>query len=421
MDKQTAHRIGLAFRMGLAFCKGREYLAGDADKWITVKPNGEENKGRPVKIDADTGEVKAGMGGRFNGQKISEARSSFSGPRITQTQRQKKESNSRKNPQKMTESQYLASKGLDYISDYMLDKTKIPHGETARQTERRYKETDKALNEHYEKVAQARKEYQDKVKSGEIKQPSNIDRLLETAKGSEDNAATKAARRTLEKRGIDWKTGKRKTEQSRSNGGTVKLKNGMNVSQAIYDLATKSEKLFNKAQYGKDISDEEAKQSADEFLSKALPGKSESDLSPMIEQLILSSQKIIDMDSGNSVQNRSDTNVQGTETIEQNRPGKRSRRRITGNLDEYPMTGKKVDVGDGKSVDQSTFDLLTDSHIMWGKTYRDGISREEAMEKAKEEVREYLGFLSEEQLRYNASEYIQECYDVKSGKYRNAF
>lgn len=90
MDKQTAHRIGMAFRMGLAFCKGREYLTGDADKWITVKPNGEEHTGRPVKIDSETGEIKAGMGGKFNGQKISEARSSFSGPRITQEQRNQK-------------------------------------------------------------------------------------------------------------------------------------------------------------------------------------------------------------------------------------------------------------------------------------------------------------------------------------------
>ena len=57
-------------------------FAADEDKWITVKPNGEENKGRPVKIDGETGEIKAGMGGKFNGQKISEARSSFTGPRI---------------------------------------------------------------------------------------------------------------------------------------------------------------------------------------------------------------------------------------------------------------------------------------------------------------------------------------------------
>ena len=56
-------------------------FAADEDRWITVKPNGAENKGRPVKIDGETGVIKAGMGGKFNGQKISEARKSFTGPR----------------------------------------------------------------------------------------------------------------------------------------------------------------------------------------------------------------------------------------------------------------------------------------------------------------------------------------------------
>lgn len=41
------------------------------DRWITVKPNGKYNEGRPVKL-GDGGEIKAGLGGRFNGQKIGE-------------------------------------------------------------------------------------------------------------------------------------------------------------------------------------------------------------------------------------------------------------------------------------------------------------------------------------------------------------
>lgn len=45
----------------------------DADKWITVKPNGEEHKGRHVQIDGETGTVKAGMGGKFNGKHITQA------------------------------------------------------------------------------------------------------------------------------------------------------------------------------------------------------------------------------------------------------------------------------------------------------------------------------------------------------------
>lgn len=65
-------------------------FAADADTWITVKPNGEEHTGRHVKIDGETGVIKAGMGGKFNGQKISEARSSFTGPRITSNLRKSK-------------------------------------------------------------------------------------------------------------------------------------------------------------------------------------------------------------------------------------------------------------------------------------------------------------------------------------------
>ena len=49
--------------------------AMDADKWITVKPNGKENTGRPVLIDGETGEIKGGMGGKFTGKNIKEAKS----------------------------------------------------------------------------------------------------------------------------------------------------------------------------------------------------------------------------------------------------------------------------------------------------------------------------------------------------------
>lgn len=45
-------------------------LAFDKDKWITVQPNGSGSKGSHVKI-SESGEVKAGMGGSLNGEKIS--------------------------------------------------------------------------------------------------------------------------------------------------------------------------------------------------------------------------------------------------------------------------------------------------------------------------------------------------------------
>ena len=57
--------------------KARRMLAMDSS-WITVKPNGAENKGSPVKID-ESGRIEAGMGGKFNGEKINEVRKSFVG------------------------------------------------------------------------------------------------------------------------------------------------------------------------------------------------------------------------------------------------------------------------------------------------------------------------------------------------------
>lgn len=91
MKNMNANNFCKAFKLGLAFVRGAKYRRGVAqdDKWITVKPNGENAKGRPVLL-GENGEIKAGMGGKFNGQKLSEARKSFSGPRITQSQRNQK-------------------------------------------------------------------------------------------------------------------------------------------------------------------------------------------------------------------------------------------------------------------------------------------------------------------------------------------
>ncbi|AUR88344.1 coil containing protein [Vibrio phage 1.112.O._10N.286.46.B11] len=49
--------------------KDAEIIALSDSSWITVKPNGRENKGSHVKI-SNEGVVEAGMGGKFNGEKI---------------------------------------------------------------------------------------------------------------------------------------------------------------------------------------------------------------------------------------------------------------------------------------------------------------------------------------------------------------
>ena len=72
--EKLAFAQGAAFRLGSAYGKGKK-CAQDAAKWITVKPNGAESKGRPALIDDETGRVIGGMGGKFTGKHISEAKS----------------------------------------------------------------------------------------------------------------------------------------------------------------------------------------------------------------------------------------------------------------------------------------------------------------------------------------------------------
>lgn len=67
MDRQEQ----AAFMAGWA--RARRGMAHDEAKWITVHPNGQESKGRPALIDGETGQVLGGMGGKFNGRRISEA------------------------------------------------------------------------------------------------------------------------------------------------------------------------------------------------------------------------------------------------------------------------------------------------------------------------------------------------------------
>lgn len=117
---------------------------------------------------------------------------------------------SAKQPSVMSLDEYMASKGVsDPLSGYLDDKTRLPHGETQRQKERREKETAEAIREHGRKRAEARAEYQALVDAGKVRPPTKIEEKLRIAKGHPDNASVQAARRSLEKRGIDWRTGKK--------------------------------------------------------------------------------------------------------------------------------------------------------------------------------------------------------------------
>lgn len=105
----------------------------------------------------------------------------------------------------MTEEEYLASKGVSSpVSDYMLDKTRIPHGETVSEKKRREREADKVRAEYSQKREDARNEYQEKIANGELREPSTVEKLIKTANGMPELESTQAARRALKKRGIDW-------------------------------------------------------------------------------------------------------------------------------------------------------------------------------------------------------------------------
>ena len=70
-----------------ALLRNRDVWAMDA-RWITVKPNGPDHKGAPVQID-DSGRVLKGMGGKFNGEKISEVRKNFAGQKTSKGEEKK--------------------------------------------------------------------------------------------------------------------------------------------------------------------------------------------------------------------------------------------------------------------------------------------------------------------------------------------
>lgn len=103
----------------------------------------------------------------------------------------------------MTEEQYVNSRS-SVLSDYMTDKTRIPHGETLRQKKKREREAEAAILENTKKREEARREYRELVKKGKIKTPSNIMRLQQVARGHSDNESVQAARRSLKKRGYSW-------------------------------------------------------------------------------------------------------------------------------------------------------------------------------------------------------------------------
>lgn len=76
-----------------------------------------------------------------------------------------------------------------------------------------YQDINKQNDDYYAKREDVRKEYDELVKKGVIRDKTAIEKTITMAHGHPDNKATQAARRMAEKRGYDWRTGKKKSKK----------------------------------------------------------------------------------------------------------------------------------------------------------------------------------------------------------------
>lgn len=107
----------------------------------------------------------------------------------------------------MSEEQYLASMGYGRagFGDVALAKGNYRNGAGRAILERQNQKD----MEYFNTRARLREDYNRLVSSGQIRQPTRVEQLMQTAQGNSDNEAVRAARRALEKRGIDWRRRRR--------------------------------------------------------------------------------------------------------------------------------------------------------------------------------------------------------------------
>lgn len=106
----------------------------------------------------------------------------------------------------MTEREYLGLKGVgDISSGYTLDKLTNNRLVTSQRGRKKFqKEIIKAEDEYQVKREQARREYRELVKQGKLRDKIQTERIIDAARGHEDNESTQAARRLAKKYGIKW-------------------------------------------------------------------------------------------------------------------------------------------------------------------------------------------------------------------------
>lgn len=106
----------------------------------------------------------------------------------------------------MTEKEYLGLKGVgDISSGYTIDKLRNNRLISSQKGRKKFKkEIIKAENEYQNKREQARKEYKELVRQGKLRDKTRKEKIIEVARGNEDNESTWAARRLAKKYGIKW-------------------------------------------------------------------------------------------------------------------------------------------------------------------------------------------------------------------------
>ncbi len=144
----------------------------------------------------------------------------------------------------LTLNEYLAQQGLaSPVDDFMIDKLKLPHGQSKYDERTMHENSRKSSQEYHEKRNAAIQEYQEKVAAGEIIEPTNIERYIKAAQSHPDNASTQAARRVLEKRGY--------TQNDSGEWILSHSPNEQEVSNSINKKYLNSEKPLTKEEFDK--------------------------------------------------------------------------------------------------------------------------------------------------------------------------
>ncbi|MDL2223101.1 hypothetical protein LJB98_03280, partial [Bacteroidales bacterium OttesenSCG-928-M11] len=102
----------------------------------------------------------------------------------------------------MTADEYLSANGASFMAG--AEPALHKNIKDDKNKQRNIARVSEAMRENNERREELRKEYQKKVSRGEIRKPTREESLIKTANGHPDNEATQAARRVLDKRGIDW-------------------------------------------------------------------------------------------------------------------------------------------------------------------------------------------------------------------------